>query len=110
MNMGLLVPERYGKIYLTDTGFHMAKDLLRCAEVIRERLPALTCWKPEDRRRGRVHHRNGGAGVRAGEAVDATLYAARNKPGCCCEQRPGCFHRSDYPLTAPAVRPLIMYF
>lgn len=41
MDMGLLVRERYGKIYLTDTGFLLAKDLLRCVEVIRERLPAM---------------------------------------------------------------------
>ena len=41
MDMGLLVRERYGKIYLTDTGFLMAKDLFRCVEVIRERLPAM---------------------------------------------------------------------
>lgn len=41
MNMNLLVRERYGKIYLTDTGFLLAKDLLRCVGVIRERLPAM---------------------------------------------------------------------
>lgn len=41
MDMGLLVRERYGKIYLTDTGFLLAKDILRCVEVIRERLPAM---------------------------------------------------------------------
>lgn len=41
MDMGLLVRERYGKIYLTDTGFLLAKDMLRCVEVIRERLPAM---------------------------------------------------------------------
>ena len=41
MDMGLLVRERYGKIYLTDTGFLLAKDLLRCVEVLRERFPAL---------------------------------------------------------------------
>lgn len=41
MDMKRLVRERYGKIYLTDTGFLMAKDLLRCVEVISERLPAL---------------------------------------------------------------------
>ncbi|MBD5083503.1 MAG: hypothetical protein HDT33_00125, partial [Clostridiales bacterium] len=34
MDRNLLVRERYGKIYLTDTGFLMAKDLLRCVEVI----------------------------------------------------------------------------
>lgn len=41
MDMGLLVREKYGKIYLTDTGFLLAKDLLKCEEVIRERFPAL---------------------------------------------------------------------
>ena len=41
MDMELLVRERYGKIYLTDTGFLLAKDLLRCMELIRERLPAM---------------------------------------------------------------------
>ena len=41
MDMGLLVRERYGKIYLTDTGFLLAKDLFQCVEVIRERLPAM---------------------------------------------------------------------
>ena len=41
MDMGLLVRERYGKIYLTDTGFLLAKDMLRCVEVIHERLPAM---------------------------------------------------------------------
>lgn len=41
MDMKLLVRERYGKLYLTDTGFLMARDLHRCVEVIRERLPAL---------------------------------------------------------------------
>ena len=41
MDMKLLVRERYGKIYLTDTGFLLAKDLLRCVELIRERLPAM---------------------------------------------------------------------
>lgn len=41
MDMGLLVREKYGKIYLTDTGFLLAKDLLRCVEILRERIPAL---------------------------------------------------------------------
>ena len=41
MDMGLLVREKYGKIYLTDTGFLLAKDLLRCVEVLRERFPKL---------------------------------------------------------------------
>ena len=33
MDMNLLVRERYGKIYLTDTGFLLAKDMLRCVEL-----------------------------------------------------------------------------
>ncbi len=41
MDMNLLVRERYGKIYLTDTGFLLAKDMLRCVEVICDRLPAV---------------------------------------------------------------------
>ena len=41
MDMGLLVRERYGNIYLTDTGFLLAKDMLRCVEVICNRLPAV---------------------------------------------------------------------
>ena len=41
MDMNLLVRERYGKIYLTDTGFLLAKDMLRCVEVICNRLPAV---------------------------------------------------------------------
>ena len=41
MDQKLLVREKYGKIYLTDTGFLMAKDLLRCLEVLYERLPSM---------------------------------------------------------------------
>lgn len=41
MDRGLLVREKYGKIYLTDTGFLLAKDMLRCVEVLQERFPAL---------------------------------------------------------------------
>lgn len=41
MDMNLLVREKYGKIYLTDTGFLLAKDMLRCVEVICDRLPAV---------------------------------------------------------------------
>ena len=41
MDMNLLVREKYGKIYLTDTGFLLAKDMLRCVEVICNRLPAV---------------------------------------------------------------------
>ena len=41
MELSLLVRERYGKIYLTDTGFLLAKDLFRCVEVIQEKIPAM---------------------------------------------------------------------
>lgn len=41
VDMDLLVRERYGKIYLTDTGFLLARDLFLCVEGIRERLPAM---------------------------------------------------------------------
>lgn len=41
MELGLLVREKYGKIYLTDTGFLLAKDLLRCVETLQERFPVL---------------------------------------------------------------------
>jgi len=32
---------KYGKIYMTDNGYLLAKDMLRCIELIRERLPAM---------------------------------------------------------------------
>ena len=48
MDMNLLVRERYGKIYLTDTGFLLAKDMLRCVELIHERLPAMGFDLTED--------------------------------------------------------------
>ena len=41
MEMGLLVRERYGKIYLTDVGFLLAKDMFRAVEALKARLPAL---------------------------------------------------------------------
>ena len=41
MEMGLLVRERYGKIYLTDVGFLLAKDMFRAVEELKARLPAL---------------------------------------------------------------------
>ena len=41
MDMNLLVRERYGKIYLTDTGYLLAKDMFQCVELIHERLPAM---------------------------------------------------------------------
>lgn len=39
MEMGYLVKERYGKIYLTDTGFLKARELSRCVEALEERIP-----------------------------------------------------------------------
>ena len=39
MEMGLLVRERYGKIYLTDTGFLLAKDLFRAVTELESRIP-----------------------------------------------------------------------
>ncbi len=48
MDMNLLVREKYGKIYLTDTGFLLAKDMLRCVELIHERLPAMGFDLTED--------------------------------------------------------------
>ena len=41
MELRLLVRERYGKIYLTDTGFLLGRDLFRCAQELQRRLPAL---------------------------------------------------------------------
>ena len=55
MDMELLVRERYGKIYLTDTGFLLAKDLLRCVELIRERLPAMELDLTEDEAEEYIH-------------------------------------------------------
>ena len=39
MEMKLLVRERYGKIYLTDTGFIMAKDLFQAVSELKARIP-----------------------------------------------------------------------
>lgn len=41
MEAGFLVRERYGKIYLTDTGFLLAKNLYQCVTEINARLPAM---------------------------------------------------------------------
>lgn len=41
MDMGYLVKERYGKIYLTDTGFLLARNLLHCVEELEKRIPAM---------------------------------------------------------------------
>ena len=51
MDMNLLVRERYGKIYLTDTGYLLAKDMLQCVELIHERLPAMGFDLTEDEAR-----------------------------------------------------------
>ena len=55
MEMGLLVRERYGKIYLTDTGFLLAKNLFRCVKKINERLPALGLDMTEEDSRNLAH-------------------------------------------------------
>lgn len=36
-----LLMEKYEKIYLTDTGFLLAKELFQCEKVIQKRLPAM---------------------------------------------------------------------
>lgn len=41
MDMSLLVRERYGKVYLADAGYLLAKDLLHCVEELHARLPAI---------------------------------------------------------------------
>ena len=41
MNRGLLVKERYGKVYLTDTGYLLARDTHQCMEELQRRLPLL---------------------------------------------------------------------
>lgn len=41
MDMKLLVRERYGKIYLTDTGFLLARELYLCMEILSEQFPAM---------------------------------------------------------------------
>lgn len=41
MEKGLLVRERYGKIYLTDQGVMLAKKYDACVENMKARLPAL---------------------------------------------------------------------
>lgn len=65
MDMGLLVRERYGKICLTDTGFLLAMDLLRCVEVLREQLPAMELALTEE------------------EAEEYVRMMAMNLPGHC---------------------------
>ena len=45
---GLLVKERYGKIYLTDTGFLLAKNFELRVEALCERLPNLNLDLSED--------------------------------------------------------------
>lgn len=41
MDRGLLVRERYGKIYLTDTGFLAARDFKRKVERLQARIPRM---------------------------------------------------------------------
>ncbi len=48
MDKGLLVKERYGKIYLTDTGFLLAKNFELRVEALCERLPSLNLDLSED--------------------------------------------------------------
>lgn len=43
MDRGLLVRERYGKIYLTDTGFLAARDFKRKVERLQARIPGWAC-------------------------------------------------------------------
>ena len=51
MNRGLLVKERYGKVYLTDTGFLLARDAWHCMEELMARLPRLELDLTEDQTR-----------------------------------------------------------
>ncbi len=48
MDKGLLVRERYGKIYLTDTGFLLAKGFRRRVEALKERIPAMALELTEE--------------------------------------------------------------
>lgn len=41
MDRGLLVRERYGKVYLTDTGFLLAKGFKRKVEQLQARIPRM---------------------------------------------------------------------
>lgn len=41
MDKGMLVKERYGKIYLTDTGFLLARDYTRCVYALKDRVPCM---------------------------------------------------------------------
>ncbi len=41
MDKNLLIRERYGKIYLTDTGFLTARDYTRCVYAVKERVPGM---------------------------------------------------------------------
>lgn len=55
MDRSLLMREKYGKIYLTDAGFLMAKDLFRRLEILRERLPAMELELTEEEFQELVH-------------------------------------------------------
>lgn len=48
MDKGLLVKERYGKIYLTDTGFLLAENFELRVEALCKRLPSLDLDLSED--------------------------------------------------------------
>ena len=71
MDMKLLVREKYGKIYLTDTGFLIAKDLYRCMEILADRLPSL------------------GLDLTGGEARELVRTIAANLPEHCRRQLAG---------------------
>jgi len=51
MEMGLLIREHYGKIYLTEEGLLLTEQLACCVAAIRERLPALGVKLPEKKER-----------------------------------------------------------
>lgn len=55
MDRKLLIREKYGKIYLTDTGFLMAKDLFQCLEILHERLPAMDLDLTEEEAQDLTH-------------------------------------------------------
>lgn len=71
MDRNLLVRERYGKLYLTDIGFLLARDAFRCVEVICGRLPAL------------------GLALTAEEAQSLVYTMVVNLPGHCRKQLSG---------------------
>lgn len=48
MDRGLLVRERYGKVYLTDTGFLLARDFKRKVERLQGLIPRMELALTED--------------------------------------------------------------